>query len=518
MAFTRVFAQIPCRAWCIALVIIQVACLSPAVIAQDAAPLQCTVTYDPAICDSFTGRVYLMFGGAPGEPRFGPSWFQPQPFFSLDVTDWKPDTPLVFDDFTLSFPHALSQMEHKTYTVQAVMRRNLDSPTIGTGSGTAYSQALRMKIDGASTGNIDLHINTVVQHRPFIETDTIRLVELRSDVLSEFHGRDIVMRAAVVLPDRYHDEPHRQYPALYWIGGFGSNHRAARFLADQWERTGLHHHIVRIVLDPLCYGGHHVFADSDNNGPRGKALVEEFIPHLEKTFRLVPSPFARFLSGHSSGGWSSLWLQVNYPDYFGGVWSIAPDPVDFRNFQRINLYEPDANMYVDSSGNRRPLARDQDGTTVIWYDDFAKMEVVYGEGGQLRSFEWVFSERGENGLPKPLFDRTTGAVDPQVAASWKRYDIRHILETNWSTLEPKLKGKLHVFMGEQDNFFLEGATILLQQSLEKLGSDALVQIEPGKDHGTIASPALRKRIDRELLNIFIKHHPEHAPPGVTMFD
>src|SRR5690606_18503639 len=167
---------------------------------------------------------------------------------------------------------------------------------------------------------------------------------------------------------------------------------------------------------------------------------------------------------------------------------------------------PDANMYVDSSGNRRPLARDQDGTTVIWYDDFAKMEVVYGEGGQLRSFEWVFSERGENGLPKPLFDRTTGAVDPQVAASWKRYDIRHILETNWSTLEPKLKGKLHVFMGEQDNFFLEGATILLQQSLEKLGSDALVQIEPGKDHGTIASPALRKRIDRELLNIFIKHH------------
>ncbi len=493
--------------------------------AQPAAPLTFTVTWDPVIAGSptFTGRVYLMLSGGAGvrqEPRFGPAWFGTQPFFALDVKNWKPDSPLVFDDNAISFPSKISDIKEKDYSIQAVMRRNLDSPEIGTGEGTAYSAVLKQKLDGPSTGNINLKIDQVAHETPFKETDRIKLAQLKSDRLSNFYHRDITMRAAIILPKGYEDSANAdcKYPALYWIGGFGSDHTSASGMIRAWTPTGYDDQIFRIVLDPSCYGGHHVFADSANNGPRGSALTEEFIPHLEKTYRLVASPYARFLSGHSSGGWSSLWLQITYPQTFGGTWSVAPDPVDFRDFQRIDLYKSGSNMYTDEQGARRPLAR-QGEHIMAWYDDFAKMEVVYGDGGQLRSFEWVFSppnsenNRGDTGNPKPLYDRATGNVNTAVAESWKKYDIRLILENNWATLGPKLDDgqRINVFMGDLDTFYLDGATRLLQQSQEKLNSKATIEIEPGKDHGSIASPGLRKRIDRELMEVFKKHHPDFAP-------
>jgi hypothetical protein len=483
---------------------------------QPASPLTVTITYDSAICETFTGRVYLMFGGGPMEPRFGPNWFSPQPFFAKDVKDWNPGEKLVFNDDAIAFPAPLSQIQQKQWSLQAVMRRNLDSPSIGQGEGSAYSTTLRQKLDGASSGNIDLVIDQIVPAEMLRETERIRVVQMKSDMLSFFHARPISMRAVVILPKNYDAFPDRRYPALYWIGGFGSDGSDAYMMASVWERMGIDDRIVRIVLDPSCYGGHHVFADSANNGPRGRALVEELIPHLEDTFRLVAAPTARFASGHSSGGWSSLWLQVMYPETFGGVWSIAPDPVTFSDFQRIDLYQPGANMYVDEDGKRRPLARqhnDGNEQVMIWYDDFAKMEVPYGEGGQLRSFEWVFSPKGNDGLPVPLFDRTTGAVDANVAEAWKKYDIRLLLERHWATLKPALASKIHVFTGEQDNFYLDGATKEWKASLEKLGSDAVIEIVPGKDHGSIASPQLRKRIDQELLAVFAKHHPEYSNPS-----
>lgn len=477
--------------------------------------LTVTVTYDSAIADSFTGRVYVMFSNFGQEPRFGPRWFGTDPFFALDVNDWKPQTPLIFDDGAIGFPDKLSAVPEHEYSVQAVMRRNLDSPSIGEAPGDAYSDVLRGTLNGAAGSALTLRIAQVVAPQSFKETDRIKLVELRSPTLSDFHHRDIMMRATVILPRNYEASPKRRYPALYWIGGFGSDHRDYRFVNSQWERTGYADHIVRVVLDPLCYGGHHVFADSDNNGPRGKALIEELIPHLEKTLRLVAAPTARFVSGHSSGGWSSLWLQVTYPDFFGGVWSIAPDPVDFRDFQRINLYQPGVNMYKDEHGNPRPIARVQDRVLGL-YEPFVKMEIPYGDGGQIRSFEWVFSHKGTDGRPEMLFNRQTGAVDSIVADSWKRYDIRLILEENWQTLGPKLNSgeKLHVFVGDEDTFYLDGAVKLLKESQQNLKSAAVIEIVPGRDHGSIASPDLRLRIDRELVAIFNKNHPEFALPDV----
>ena len=496
---------------------------------QPAEPLTFTVTYDPGITDSFTGRVYLMMsshieghrGGV--EPRSGPNWFAPQPFFAMDVVDWKPDRPLTFDDAAHGFPGKLSEVETKRngYLVQAVLRRNPDSPTIGEGPGTAYSTMMRHMVDGPSGGNVELRIDQVVPPDSFVESDRIKLITLRSKLLSDFHQRDIRMRASVILPRSYMLEPERRYPALYWIGGFGSDHNDYRFKLRQWDATGLGEHIIRIVLDPQCYGGHHAFADSANNGPRGRALIEELIPHLEQNFRLVSAPSARYVSGHSSGGWSSLWLQVAYPDFFGGCFALAPDPVDFRDFQKIDLYKPGTNMYVDDSGGRRPIARISDGAggehVILWYEPFAKMETVIGEGGQLRSFEWVFSPRNANtGLPEPLYDRETGLVDAQVAHAWRRYDIRMLLADNWPTLGPKLgNGKeLNVFMGAADTFYLNGATELLKSALENLKTEATVELFPGEDHGfnPITMRDLSQRIDRRIVEQFNANHPDHARP------
>jgi pimeloyl-ACP methyl ester carboxylesterase len=237
----------------------------------------------------------------------------------------------------------------------------------------------------------------------------------------------------------------------------------------------------------------------------GRALIEEFVPELDRQYRTIPQSTARFLTGHSSGGWSTLWLQVTYPDTFGGTWSTAPDPVDFRDFQRIDLYRSGENMYRDREGNRRPLARH--GTEVmLWYDDFDRMEETLGDGGQLHSFEAVFSPKGVDGRPRRVWDRKTGIVDTAAAELWKAYDIRLILESRWAELGPKLAGKLHVIMGEEDTFYLEGATKLLQDSQKHLGSDAVIELVPGKDHSNLLSPELRQRIRGEMVEQFLKSH------------
>jgi S-formylglutathione hydrolase FrmB len=265
--------------------------------------------------------------------------------------------------------------------------------------------------------------------------------------------------------------------------------------------------MVYVLLDPDCRTGHHVFADSANNGPYGQALIEELIPEIEKRYRGVGKPQGRFLTGHSSGGWSSLWLQVTYPDFFGGTWSTSPDPVDFRDFQRINLYASGANMFTDEQRQPRPLAR-MGNRVVVYYKSFSDMEVVLGRGGQLFSFEAVFSPKDGNGQPRPLWNRQTGAVDSETAKYWERYDIRLQLERHWATLGPKLQGKINVHMGDTDTFYLDGATKLLKESLARLGSDAVVEIHVGKDHGSILTAALYRRIATEMAASYRKHAGE----------
>jgi S-formylglutathione hydrolase FrmB len=305
------------------------------------------------------------------------------------------------------------------------------------------------------------------------------------------------MRAAVILPRSFATEPTRRYPVVYEVPGFGGTHAHAHRVAERNPTDVAGIEMLWVVLDPSCRWGHHVFADSATNGPRGQALVEELIPHIEKTYRGRGTPAARFVTGHSSGGWSSLWLQVTYPDDFGGCWSTAPDPVDFRDFQRINIYRPGENAFSDPEGRLRPLAR-RGGKPVIYFKPFSDMDRLMGHGGQLDSFDACFSPRGKGGQPRPLWDRQTGAIDPEVARHWENYDIRLVLERRWPELGPKLAGKLHVITGAEDTFYLDGAVVLLKEALRKLGSDAVVEVVPGKDHGNLVDRALRERISREM--------------------
>jgi Putative esterase len=471
-------------------------------------PLTFEVTYPPAVHRGpISARVYVMLGPAEGggEPRKGPNWFQPKPFFATDARDWKPGEPLGLGADAAGFPGPLATLRPGRYAVQAVIRLDPDTHQLGDGEGNAYGPVERLELDPSKSGTVALRVDRVVPPRPFPGSDRVKLVELASPLLSAFHGRPIRHRAAVILPEGDRERPR---PTLYIIPGFGGNHRMALELVNS-RRYAFGKDFIRVVLDPDCAMGHHAFADSATNGPRGRALVEELIPHIEATFHTIPRASARLLNGHSSGGWSSLWLQVAYPDTFGGTWSTSPDPVDFRDFQQIDLYARGENMFRDRDGNRRPIAR-RGGRPVLFFDDFSRMEDVLGDGGQLRSFEAVFSPVGPDGAPRRLWDRGGGAIDPEVARAWETYDVRLVLERNWPVLGPKLAGKLHVITGALDTFYLDGAVRLLKESLAGLKSDAVVEIIPGKDHSSILDAALAARLDREMKAAVDLDH-EHPP-------
>ena len=459
---------------------------------------------------AFSGRVYVILTKTNREPRFGPSWFRPETFVAQEVKDWQPGKTISFananSDSLLSYPKPLDQIDLAGFRAQAVVRFNPNERTIGTAPGNGYSQVIEFDADTDFSKVEAFVVDKLVKRPKFRESKWCKLLQVRSELLSKFHQRDVLMKAAVILPASYFKAPDRRYPTIYTIPGFGGTHFNGMTNQPVSENNENEVEFLRVLLDPSCPLGHHVFADSVNNGPVGQALISELIPEFNRKFRSVSDPNARFLTGHSSGGWSSLWLQVTYPESFGGTWSTAPDPVDFRDFQRINLYRPNENMYVDGNDKERPLARNG-GRVLLWYRGFAEMEWVLGPGGQLHSFEAVFSPRGKDGTPRLIWDRKTGVVNTDVAKTWEKYDIRLQLERNWKKLAPKLKGKLHVFMGDLDTFYLDGATVLLKESLEELGSDAVVEIHPGKNHSSLMTRQLRQRIRSEMVSAYLAKFP-----------
>lgn len=453
------------------------------------------------LAEPFTGRVVVFLSrGTRGEPRFGPNWFRPEPMFAADFERVAPGATMTLDaDNWIPFPRDPATIEAGEYYVQAVIDRNLGGRSIGSSPGNLYHKAVKATIDPKVESVVSLACDSVIAERAFKETDRVKELRLESKLLSTFYGRSTEIRAAVGLPESWSKEPERKYPVYYSIPGFGGTHLQ---MSGRTEPRGTNRdgeEFLYVELDPSCPGGHCVFADSANNGPWGRALIEEFLPECEKRFRGIGEPNARFVGGHSSGGWSSLWLQVTYPDVFGGCWSTSPDPVDFRDFQQIDLYAENANMFVDAEGGERPLAR-RDGQVMVTYRRFSDMERPL-RGEQLESFEWVFSPRGADGKPARLWDRDTGAIDATVAAAWKPYDIGLTLRIRWPELAPRLADKIHVYMGTEDTFYLEGAVELLKRDLDAIGARAVVELFPG-DHGSVMTPALRERIDREMAEKF----------------
>ncbi|HVA49324.1 MAG TPA: alpha/beta hydrolase-fold protein [Pirellulales bacterium] len=472
-------------------------------------PVRINVTLDPAAAEQpLTGRLFVYCSRKPaGEPRSGPDWFSPEPFFAIDVANFKPGLTRFLDDRADGFPDRLSALPPGKYRVQALLDQALDTNKSAEAAGNVYSDVREWQLDERSP-SIDLVLNRVVPPRRFQQTAWSKELSLESKLLSDFHQRPIFHLAAVILPQSYQRQTTRRYPVMFIVPGFGGTHYDAARLyptgappAEPGEME-----FIRVLLSGDCRWGHHVFADSETNGPRGEALVHELIPHIDATFRTVAAPTARFLTGHSSGGWSSLWLQVNYPDTFGGVWATAPDPVDFHDWQQVDLYaSPPLSLYFDEQGQRRPIARNA-AKPIVWYASFAKMDDVLSRGGQLRSFEAAFSPLDEDGLPKRMWDRETGEIDPDVVQAWAKYDISRLLSRDWLTLEPKLRGKLHVYTGEVDTFYLEGAVRRLAGTLKELGSDAEVSVVPDRNHGDLLTKDLRHKIMRKMSQMYLAAH------------
>jgi hypothetical protein len=477
-----------------------------------AEPLSFEVRLDERVTQApVTGRLLVFLSQKENqEPRLGPEWFQPEPFFGLDVQDFAPGESRTIDDKADAFPEKLSKLPGGKYRVQAVLDHSLDEQHHGKAAGNFYSPVAELELS-TDAGVQNLVLTETIRPEPFPESKWVKEVALPSELLSEFLGREIVMRCAVVLPASYYDQPERRYPVVYIIPGFTGTHRDALRYAKEPPSAGEGEvEFLRVTLNPDCQWGHHVFADSTTNGPRGESLIEELIPYLDRTYRTVPAATARFLNGHSSGGWSSLWLQVTYPDLFGGVWSTAPDPVSFHDYQQVDLYAwPPLSLYYDEHGQRRPIAR-RGREPLLWYESFGKMDDCLGRGGQLRSFEAVFSPLGDDGLPRKLWHRQTGRIDPEVARAWQAYDIRLKLKQNWPALAPKLRGKLHVTAGSLDTFYLDGAVALLADTLEELGSDAEVTILASETHSSFLTPEFFKKTRRQMTAKYLSHHEASA--------
>jgi hypothetical protein len=254
--------------------------------------------------------------------------------------------------------------------------------------------------------------------------------------------------------------------------------------------------------------------NSPNTGPYGDAILEELIPMVEQKFRIIQKPYARILSGGSTGGWISLALQIFHPEFFGGVWSLCPDPVDFRYFQCINIYKDENAFYKKSGWIRVPTPSDRstDGIVRLTSQQRNHMELAMGtrcrSGEQIDIFQAVFGPIGDNGYVRPLFDKKSGDIDPEVADYWREhYDLRHYLESNWDRIGGSLKGKIHIYVGDMDTYYLNNAVQLMERFLESTEDpyyNGVVKYGDGRPH--CWGP------DRErLLELFKEHILKNAP-------
>jgi hypothetical protein len=454
-----------------------------------------SVTEGPVSC-----RVYVILDKAIHRtPRYGPSIFSPEPFYAVDVKDWKPGEIIVLDNNSLGYPVELDRIPPEMYVVQAVMDTNTTHRSFSVAPGNGYSQKSIHEVIEGEKNIVELTIDQVVEEQKFKESEFIKYLAVPSQKLSDFYGREISIEAAVILPESYSENSSRSYPTVYVFPGWGATHLSVLRGSYQQKRYGMRGYgleKVFVFFNQECPLGYHVFADSENNGPWATSFIEDFIPAFEKAYRVIPAPSARFLTGQSSGGWASLWLQITQPEIFGGVWAASPDPVDFRDFIGCNIYKEGANLYNDPPGHLGSMLR-----------RWSRMEQVIGDGEQMLSFEAVFSPKGGDGRPQSLYDRETGSIFPEVAESWKSYDIQILLTDKYESQAADLQGKIHIFAAENDEVGLDEPVKLLRDSAKAKEIPIDVMIYPSGGHG-VWRDEMRERIHSQMDAIITANHPE----------
>lgn len=345
--------------------------------------------------------------------------------------------------------------------------------------------------------SLNLTLNTLIPPWTIVSNKFVKTVEIKSQLLTAFWGRPRYLKAAVLLPSGYFDNPGKTYPICYRIPGLNGRYTAVNTVlgnkefADWWfSKTASQ--VIYVFLDSQGPYGDTYQVDSENNGPCGRALTEELIPEIERQVGYRSASKMRFLTGNSTGGWVSLGLQVFYPDFFDGTWSYSPDPVDFEHYGLINIYE-DKTIFYNRYGYLQPGRR-----TIYGEPTFSMKDWIAGEnlasrtgnylisGGQFGAYNAVFGPKGKDGLPSLMFDPVTGEIDHTIAKQWEKYDLKKVLERNWTTLGPKLQGKIYIWMGDMDGLYSNVATRFLQKFLDKTEnpkSDATVRFTAMAGHG-----------------------------------
>ncbi len=457
-----------------------------------------------------TGRVIVVF--APVGDRFplshiGNTGRDTPPMVGADAVNLVRGEAISLPSDSLCFPRGtLADLAPGKYFVQAVLHQNR-SINLPLAPGNVRSKPVAWNFDPKNPIPLDLVLDQVIVDSLPPETDRVKWVTFRSEKLSQFFGYDTFHRAAVVLPPLFAKDPSALFPLVVRIGGFGSRFTKALSLghpASPFQKAMAKPDAVPMVLIHLDGAGpwgdpYHV--NSTNNGPMGDALITELLPEIEKRFRCGGKPSWRFTEGHSTGGWVSLALQVFYPDYFGGCWSHCPDPVDFRDFELMNIYEG-PNAYVNRFGFERPAMRTTKGDIQYTIRHEVLVERVLGSKGrwELGGKDWAswnatFGPKGADGKPVPLWDGASGKIDNKVAEHWRKYDIRDHLQTHWTTLGPKLEGKLRIYSGELDEYYLNLAVHRLEEFLQTATPRAKATIVFGPKEGH----SFRGHTDEEMF-------------------
>jgi hypothetical protein len=368
-----------------------------------------------------------------------------------------------------------------------------------------YSKPLR--VSWKKGQKLALTIDQIIPAIPEPEdTKYIKHIKFKSEKLSKFWGRDMYLGAHVLLPEGFEENPTQYYPLMIYhghfpsdFGGFrtippdeelGEDDYSARFgiygyekmqqqeaydFYEKWTSDDFKRFIIIEIQHANPFYDDSYAVNSENLGPYGDAITYELIPEIEKQFRGIGEGWARFLYGGSTGGWEALAAQVFYPDEYNGCFAACPDPIDFRAFTTVNIYE-DKNAYHKEGKFRqtlRPGHRNYLGHVDAMVRDMNHRELAIGgtktrSGDQFDIWQAVYSPIGEDGYPKPIWDKYSGEIDKEVADYWKEnYDLRHIMERDWVTLGPKLEGKVRIYCGDMDNYYLNNAVYLTEDFLEQ---------------------------------------------------
>src|SRR6267142_2582381 len=467
------------------------------------------------------GRVFVIIARSDApEPRLQVgSWNSRAELLGRDVSDLQPGRSIAVDALTLGYPlKSVREMPAGDYYVQAVFNiytrfSRSDGHTImahldqGEGQkfnrspGNLYSDPQRVHLDPIGGYNVRLSLNRTI---PVIkmpeDTAWVKHIRIQSKMLTQFWGQPMFLGATMLLPEVYAAHPEAHSPVIYEQGHFSLNPPLTFNIGPPADSPQLQRNLRRsgctsgydfyrewsspkfprmfsvTFQHPTPFFDDSYAVNSENNGPYGDALMTELVPYIEEHFRTIRQPYARLLTGGSTGGWESLALQIFHSDFFGGTWTFYPDPVDFSRYQMVDIYN-DNNAFV--APGYEPLAPDRaaersdEGQVTTTVRQMSHWEEVMGSHGrstgQYDAWEAVYGPAGNDGYPKPLWDKLTGRIDPQIALYMKEngYDLRAYLEENWAKIGPKLAGKIFIYCGDMDNFYLNLPTYRLEDFLSR---------------------------------------------------